>query len=447
MKIAIVGAGISGLGCAYALSKIPEIDLTIYEGGSHIGGHSNTVDLTIDTATGSISHGIDTGFLVFNERTYPRLIRLFEELDVPVSKSEMSFSASIPQIGKKNIEWAGTSLDSLFAQRKNLMKPSFLRMVADVIRFNKLCTKVAIENKTDGLELSVGEFIQKYQFSEAFRDWYFLPMVGAIWSCSVSQMLSFPISTMIRFCHNHGLIQITNRPQWLTVNGGSREYVNRIVKSISSNGGQFIRESVTNVSRKNDGIQISSKTSTKNFDHVIFATHSDQALKLISDIHEQELGILSSIKYQSNTVILHTDDKLLPENKKCWAAWNYTCSLANGSNAQQVCVNYLINKLQPLPLALNDQAIIVSLNPVMEPARNKIHTEIQYSHPIFDQAAVEAQANLSLIQGHRNTWFCGAWTGYGFHEDGLRSGELVAEAISEIIHRPIHNDLKPYELS
>jgi predicted NAD/FAD-binding protein len=447
MKIAIVGAGISGLGCAHALSKIPGIDLTIYEGGSHIGGHSNTVDLTINTSSGEISHGIDTGFLVFNERTYPRLIRLFDELNVPVSKSDMSFSASIPQKNGKYVEWAGTSLDSLFAQRKNLLKPSFLRMVADIARFNKLCTTLALKDKADELEISVGEFIDKHRFSDVFRDWYFLPMIGAIWSCSVSQMLSFPISTMIRFCHNHGLIQITDRPQWLTVNGGSREYVNRIVESIRKSGGKFIRESVANVSRKNAEVQIDSKSSTQKFDHVIFATHSDQALKLIGDIHEQEFGILSSVKYQSNKVILHTDEKLLPENKKCWAAWNYTCSLANDSTTQQVCVNYLINKLQPLPVEWNDQPVIVSLNPVLEPKKNTIHAEIEYSHPIFDQTAVDAQANLSLIQGHRNTWFCGAWTGYGFHEDGLRSGELVAEAISEIINRPLHQDSKPYELS
>jgi predicted NAD/FAD-binding protein len=447
MKIAIVGAGISGLGCAHALSKIPGIDLTIYEGGSHIGGHSNTVDLTINTSSGEISHGIDTGFLVFNERTYPRLIRLFDELNVPVSKSDMSFSASIPQKNGKYVEWAGTSLDSLFAQRKNLLKPSFLRMVADIAKFNKLCTTLALKDKADELEISVGEFIDKHRFSDVFRDWYFLPMIGAIWSCSVSQMLSFPISTMIRFCHNHGLIQITDRPQWLTVNGGSREYVNRIVESIRKSGGKFIRESVANVSRKNAEVQIDSKSSTQKFDHVIFATHSDQALKLIGDIHEQEFGILSSVKYQSNKVILHTDEKLLPENKKCWAAWNYTCSLANDSTTQQVCVNYLINKLQPLPVEWNDQPVIVSLNPVLEPKKNTIHAEIEYSHPIFDQTAVDAQANLSLIQGHRNTWFCGAWTGYGFHEDGLRSGELVAEAISEIINRPLHQDSKPYELS
>lgn len=447
MKIAIVGAGISGLGCAHALSKISAIDLTIYEGGAHIGGHSNTVDLTINTKAGPVTHGIDTGFLVFNERTYPRLIRLFDELNVPISKSDMSFSASIPQIHGGNIEWAGTSLDSLFAQRKNLLKPSFLRMVADVIKFNKLCTKFAVENKTNELELSVGEFIEKHQFSEAFRDWYFLPMVGAIWSCSVSQMLSFPISTMIRFCHNHGLIKISDRPQWLTVNGGSREYVSLIVDSITANGGKFIRESVTSVLRKSNQVQISSTDSIKNFDHVIFATHSDQALKLLADIHEQEQAILSSVKYQNNKVILHTDEKLLPENKKCWAAWNYTCSIADQSNPQQVCVNYLINKLQPLPAEWQDQAVIVSLNPVIEPDKNTIHAEIAYAHPIFDKAAVDAQANLPLIQGHRNTWFCGAWTGYGFHEDGLRSGELVAEAISEIINRPLHQDSKPYELS
>jgi predicted NAD/FAD-binding protein len=304
-----------------------------------------------------------------------------------------------------------------------------------------------LKDKADELEISVGEFIDKHRFSDVFRDWYFLPMIGAIWSCSVSQMLSFPISTMIRFCHNHGLIQITDRPQWLTVNGGSREYVNRIVESIRKSGGKFIRESVANVSRKNAEVQIDSKSSTQKFDHVIFATHSDQALKLIGDIHEQEFGILSSVKYQSNKVILHTDEKLLPENKKCWAAWNYTCSLANDSTTQQVCVNYLINKLQPLPVEWNDQPVIVSLNPVLEPKKNTIHAEIEYSHPIFDQTAVDAQTNLSLIQGHRNTWFCGAWTGYGFHEDGLRSGELVAEAISEIINRPLHQDSKPYELS
>lgn len=447
MKIAIVGAGISGLGCAHALSKLAGLELTIYEGGPHIGGHSNTVDLTIETVNGPVTHGIDTGFLVFNERTYPRLIRLFNELNVPISKSDMSFSASIPQTYGENIEWAGTSLDSLFAQRKNLIKPAFLRMVSDILRFNKLCTNAAVENKVGELELSVGEFIKKHRFSEAFRDWYFLPMVGAIWSCSVSQMLSFPISTMIRFCHNHGLIQITDRPQWLTVDGGSREYVNRIVSAISSRGGEFIREPVTSVSRRNGCADVVSGNSTKTYDHVIFATHSDQALELISDVHEQELNILSSIKYQSNKVILHTDEKLLPKNKKCWAAWNYTSSLANSMNDQQVCVNYLINKLQPLPAAWQDQPVIVSLNPVMTPDKHSIHAEINYAHPIFDKAAVEAQANLPLIQGNRNTWFCGAWTGYGFHEDGLRSGELVAEAISEIIHRPLHQDSRPYELS
>lgn len=447
MKIAIIGAGISGLGCAYSLSKLPSVDLTIYEGAAHIGGHSNTVDLTIQTTIGPITHGIDTGFLVFNERTYPRLLRLFDELNVPISKSDMSFSASIPQQNTENIEWAGTSIDALFAQRRNLLKPSFLKMVADIIRFNKLCTSIAVENKTDELELSVGKFIEKHQFSNAFKDWYFLPMIGAIWSCSVSQMLSFPISTMIRFCHNHGLIQITDRPQWLTVTGGSREYVKRIADSITARGGKFIRESVTSVHRTNNAVQISSSGSTKQFDQVIFATHSDQALRLIGDLHEEEREILGSVKYQNNKVVLHTDEKLLPKNKKCWAAWNYTCTESNTVDAQEVCVNYLINKLQPLPYEWNDQAVIVSLNPVLQPDLNKIHAQIEYAHPIFDQAAVDAQAKLSLSQGNRNTWFCGAWTGYGFHEDGLRSGELVAEAIYKIVNRPLQQNLESYEHS
>lgn len=228
MKIAVIGAGISGLGCAYALSKLPNIELTIYEGGDHIGGHSNTVDLTLDTDKGPVTHGIDTGFLVFNQRTYPRLLRLFHEIDAPIAKSDMSFSVSIPNHDGQYLEWAGTDLNSLFAQRENLFNLSFLVMVKDIIRFNGLCTKLALNKKLDQLDLTVGEFITKHGFSQQFQDWYFLPMVGAIWSCPVEQMLAFPISTMIRFCHNHGLIKITDRPQWLTVSGGSREYVKKI---------------------------------------------------------------------------------------------------------------------------------------------------------------------------------------------------------------------------
>jgi predicted NAD/FAD-binding protein len=433
MKIAVIGAGISGLGCAYALSKLENIELTIYEGGDHIGGHSNTVDLTLDTSVGPVTHGIDTGFLVFNQRTYPRLLRLFHEIDAPIAKSDMSFSVSIPNQDEKNLEWAGTDLNSLFAQRENLFNLNFLVMVKDIIRFNSLCTKLALNKKLDELNLTVGEFINKHGFSKEFQDWYFLPMVGAIWSCPVEQMLEFPISTMIRFCHNHGLIKITDRPQWLTVSGGSKEYVKRICEKIKFAGGNFKRLKVKSIKRLNNQVQVFTDQSSETYDQVVMATHSDETLQLLADPSSDERSILSSINYQQNRAVLHTDASVLPQEKRCWAAWNYTTNSSIEAENKRVCVNYLINKLQPLPESWNNQPIIVSLNPVIEPASETIRADIEYAHPIFDEAAINAQSNLPLIQGYQNTWFCGAWTGYGFHEDGLRSGELVAEAIHELL--------------
>jgi predicted NAD/FAD-binding protein len=433
MKIAVIGAGISGLGCAYALSKLENIELTIYEGGDHIGGHSNTVDLTLDTSVGSVTHGIDTGFLVFNQRTYPRLLRLFHEIDAPIAKSDMSFSVSIPNQDGQNLEWAGTDLNSLFAQRENLFNLNFLVMVKDIIRFNSLCTKLALNKKLDELNLTVGEFIKKHGFSKEFQDWYFLPMVGAIWSCPVEQMLEFPISTMIRFCHNHGLIKITDRPQWLTVSGGSKEYVKRICEKIKFAGGNFKRLKVKSIKRLNNQVQVFTDQSSETYDQVVMATHSDETLQLLADPSSDERSILSSINYQQNRAVLHTDASVLPQEKRCWAAWNYTTNSSIEAENKRVCVNYLINKLQPLPESWNNQPIIVSLNPVIEPASETIRADIEYAHPIFDEAAINAQSNLPLIQGSNNTWFCGAWTGYGFHEDGLRSGELVAEAIHELL--------------
>jgi predicted NAD/FAD-binding protein len=233
----------------------------------------------------------------------------------------------------------------------------------------------------------------------------------------------------------------------MTVQGGSREYVKRIVTAIESSGAQFVRESVSAVTRINGKVQISTHSSTSEYDHVVFSAHSDQTKKMLTDTSADESAILGSISYQQNKVILHTDKKLLPKNKKCWAAWNYTSSKAQGSKAKQVCVHYLINQLQPLPSEWEDQVVIVSLNPIVQPQKETVRAEIEYAHPVFDQAAIEAQANLPLIQGVRNTWFCGAWTGYGFHEDGLRSGELVAEAIHEILHQPHRQNLSTHELS
>jgi uncharacterized protein len=445
-RIAIIGAGISGLGCAYGLRQHPDLDITIYESGKHIGGHSNTVDIEIDTPRGKVKHGVDTGFLVFNRRTYPRLVRLFEELAVPIFPSEMSFSVKLEST--RPLEWAGNDLNSFFGQRRNVFSPSFWKMARDIMRFNRLATALALQQESTDRTLalapaeSIADFLDRHRFSQPFRDWYFLPMIGAIWSCSVDQMLEFPIQTMARFCHNHGLLKIQDRPQWLTVQGGSREYVRRLVDALDARGVHWLREPVLKVNvpaadTHQQAIEIISASGTQHYDEVVMACHSDQSLRLLHGIDLDSQSILSSIPYQPNRAILHTDASFLPSNKRCWAAWNYTAQAKRNVAAQDsVSVSYLINRLQPLPSALSDIPIIVTLNPLREPDPNTVLQEIRYAHPVFDMRATQAQSSLPLVQGKSSVWYCGAWTGYGFHEDGLRSGELVAEAILERLHQP-----------
>jgi predicted NAD/FAD-binding protein len=455
-KVAIIGAGISGLGCAYALRQHPDLEITLFEGGDHIGGHSNTVDFTLETPHGQMTHGVDTGFLVFNRKTYPRLVRLFEEIQVPIAPSEMSFSVSIDAGGKtgrsKKIEWAGNDLNSFFGQRSNLFSLSFWRMAYDILRFNRLATRLAEEQITAKLEYSepderIKDFLDRNRFSTSFRENYFLPMIGAIWSCSVEQMLEFPIQTMVRFCHNHGLLQIQNRPQWLTVQGGSREYVKLLVAVLEKHHIQFVRESVTRVNAKktvDSLVEVITSSGLHQFDEVVMACHSDQALELVHGIGQDARNILASVPYQKNRAILHTDINFLPTTERCWAAWNYTAKSGATPTAQQhVSVNYLINRLQPLPKAFKGTQVIVSLNPLTDPNPKLVHEEIHYSHPVFDMRAVQAQKELPLIQGNASIWYCGAWTGFGFHEDGLRSGELVAmDLMEKIAHRVQPNSIK-----
>jgi len=449
-RIAIIGAGISGLGCAYALREYPEFDLTLYESGDHIGGHSNTVDFKYEIDGKEISHGVDTGFLVFNRKTYPRLVRLFEEIQAPVAPSEMSFSVSIDTSEKKhihkNIEWAGNDLNSFFGQRSNLLSPSFWRMAYDILRFNRLATQLAQQQIEAGHlykepDETIAKFLERNSFSQSFRENYFLPMIGAIWSCSVEQMLEFPIQTMVRFCHNHGLLQIQNRPQWLTIQGGSREYVKRIVTSLEKHNVKIVRARVERVTTNSaSSVEVMTPSGSAWFDEVVMACHSDQTLDLVHGIDQQARNILAAIPYQKNRAILHTDVRFLPEAKRCWAAWNYTAKAGMSiSSKQHVSVNYLINGLQPLPPELSNTPIIVSLNPADEPDPKLVHQEIHYSHPVFDMSAIQAQKELPLIQGTASIWYCGAWTGFGFHEDGLRSGELVAEALIEGIRTPLKN--------
>ena len=281
-------------------------------------------------------------------------------------------------------------------------------------------------------------FLRAHGFSDEFRDWYLLPMIGCIWSCPTEQMLRFPIGTLIRFCHNHGLLQVTDRPQWWTVNGGARNYVDRIVGGLRD---ARLNTPVLSVRRDADGVDVHTTSGAERFDHLVLATHSDQALALLAEPSTQEQALLGAIRYQSNLAVLHTDRSVLPRDQRAWAAWNYERA-AGGDGAAQVCLHYLLNRLQPLPW---QQPVIVSLNPAREIARTRVMGEYEYAHPVFDQAAIRAQAQLATIQGKQRTWFAGAWTGYGFHEDGLKSG--MAAATGVLLQAEVEREAAMQELS
>ncbi len=437
MKVAIVGSGISGLAAAHALAG--HADITLFEAGGWFGGHTHTVDVTLPTSQGPVTHGVDTGFLVFNERTYPRLIELFAELGVQTVKSDMSFSVQVPGVFRSGpLEWSGSSLNTVFAQRANLARPRFLRMLADLLRFNRLATRSAQSGQEAGMLQPLGDFLREHRFSDEFRDWYLLPMIGCIWSCPTQEMLRFPVGTLIRFCHNHGLLQVTGRPQWWTVNGGARNYVQRIVGGLAD---ARLNTPVLSVRRSEDGVDVHTTSGSERFDHLVLATHSDQALALLAEPSPQEQALLGAIRYQSNVAVLHTDRSVLPRNPRAWAAWNYERP-AGGDGSAQVCLHYLLNRLQPLPW---QQPVIVSLNPAREIARTRVMGEYEYAHPVFDQAAIRAQGQLATIQGKQRTWFAGAWTGYGFHEDGLKSG--MAAATGVLLQAEVEREAANQELS
>jgi predicted NAD/FAD-binding protein len=415
-RIAVIGSGISGLAVAHALA--PASRLTLFEAGSHFGGHSHTVDVRLN----GVRHGVDTGFLVFNHRTYPRLVELFDSLGVPTAQSEMSFSVQVPEQG---IEWSGCNLNTVFAQRRNLLRPRFLAMLAQILRFNRLARGIAEAGDEAHLTEPIGDFLARHGFGAAFRDWYLLPMLGCIWSCPTDQMLRFPVATMIRFCHNHGLIQVSNRPQWHSVVGGSRVYVRKMLEGLHDTR---LRTPVRSVRRSAAGVLVASDAGTERFDEVVLACHSDQALALLDDASDAERRVLGAVRYQPNRAVLHTDTALLPRRRLAWAAWNYERAADTLQEQSAVCLHYLINRLQPLPWTT---PVVVSLNPSRQPATDKVIGEFDYSHPVFDAAAIDAQYRLPQIQGHMNTWFCGAWTRYGFHEDGLMSGQAVSTALRE----------------
>jgi len=419
MKLAIVGSGISGLAVAHRLRG--QADITLFEAGDYFGGHTHTVDLTLVQAGGPVTHGIDTGFLVFNERTYPELIRLLAELDVTTARSDMSFSAQVMgPTGQPALAWSGSSLNTVFAQRRNLLRPRFLGMLADVLRFNRLANALARGNRDAELMQPLADFLRQQGFSDAFRDWYLLPMLGCIWSCPTDQMLQFPLATLIRFCHNHGLIQVSNRPQWWTVAGGARQYVDKITAGIAD---KRLRCPVQLIQRDEQGVLVTSGGQTERFDKLVLASHSDQSLALLAEPSDAERAVLGAIRYQLNRAVLHTDASVLPRQRLAWAAWNYESAHQPDSAGQRVCLHYWINQLQPLPFT---QPVLVSLNPLRPIDPHQVHGSFDYAHPVFDLAAIRAQSGVAALQGQHHTYFCGAWTGYGFHEDGLKSGLRVA---------------------
>jgi predicted NAD/FAD-binding protein len=413
LKVAVIGTGISGLSAAWLLNK--SHDITVYEQNGYVGGHSNTSDVVIEGKT----IPVDTGFIVFNPVNYPNLVALFEHLDVESNSSEMSFAASL---NDKKLEYSGTDLNGLFAQRRNIFRPRFLRMLKDLQRFYSQAES-QLDDETLR-ELTLAEFLHRERYSDAFIYDHLMPMGAAIWSSSVKQMLAFPTLAFLRFFKNHGLIQLTNRPEWRTVSGGSREYVRKLTAGFADH--IHCRTPVTKFTR-NDGrcTLTTADGHTTEFDHVVLACHADQALSLIDQPSREEQETLGQIRYQNNVAVLHSDTTLMPKRRRAWASWNYM-GTGDSPADQALCVTYWMNRLQNLD---TDTPILVTLNPIQEIAPEKIIREFNYTHPIFDVAALQAQRRLWTLQGQHNTWFCGAYFGSGFHEDGIQAGLAVAEKL------------------
>ncbi len=419
-RIAIVGSGIAGLGAAWALHEDNEI--VVYEADSRVGGHSNTVD--VPTRTGVTR--VDTGFIVYNEVTYPNLTRLFAHLDVPTEPSDMSFSYSLDH----RREYAA-NLRGVFAQPSNLLRRPFLRMLLDIERFRRIGSgMVPYENE------SIGDLMERHGFSSAFLEDYLFPMTGAIWSASESEISGFPAATILRFLSNHGLIEVIGRPKWRTVSGGSRSYVERLSAGFSHQ--IRLDDPVKRIERKPSQVVVHSSSGTDRFDQVILASHSDQSLAILgSDATEEERVLLGSIPYQENVAVLHSDPALMPSRRGVWSSWNAMASTSLPGRPV-ASVTYWMNRLQNLD---RGTPLFVSLNPIREPRERLVHASFSYAHPQFDSAAVDAQQGIARIQGRNRTWFAGAYLGYGFHEDGLQSGLNVAAALGS--PAPWHGSFEP----
>jgi predicted NAD/FAD-binding protein len=411
LDIAVVGTGISGMAAAWLLSQRHRV--TVFESASRLGGHTNTVDV----ASGNGSQPVDTGFIVFNEATYPNLTALFAHLGVATQASEMSFAVSL-DAGR--LEYAGTDLNGLFAQRRNLIRPRFLLMLRDLLRFYR-----EAPGKLEAMAtLSLGAFLDQEGYGRAFRDDHLLPMAAAIWSAPSKTLLDFPAISFVRFCENHGLLRITDRPIWRTVAGGSRSYMAPLTAPYRDR--IHLDHGIVAVQREVDGVTLRDRQGmASRFDHVVIATHADQALRMLDAPSDQQREVLGAFRYSQNRAVLHRDPRLMPKRKNVWASWNYLGR--SGRDVDDVCVTYWMNRLQNLP---GPTPYFVTLNPTLDPAG--VLREETYTHPIFDLGALAAQKRLWSLQGQDNIWFCGAHFGAGFHEDGLQAGLAVAEALGGV---------------
>ena len=415
MKIAIIGSGIAGLTSAYLLSRRHEI--TLFEAGNRIGGHTHTVNVTVDDK----SYAIDTGFIVFNDWTYPNFIRLLGQIGVKFKPTEMSFSVCDENT---RFEYNGNNINSLFAQRSNILSPGFWGMLRDILRFNREAP-LDLQEQRISADMTLGDYLEAKGYGPRFILQYIVPMGAAIWSMSLVDMLKFPLQFFVRFFKNHGLLSVNNRPQWCVIEGGSSSYIEPLTRNFR----EHIRLDcpVHLVERNEEGVVVHSAAGTEAFDKVVFACHSDQALALLGDPSESELQILGALPYADNDVVLHTDTRLLPDRQLAWASWNYRLT---PNRQTQAAVTYDMNILQGID---SDTTFCVSLNqtPMINPL--KILARYTYAHPQYSLAAVAAQGRREEISGVRNTFYCGAYWANGFHEDGVVSALHVAQAFGEAL--------------
>ena len=414
MKIAVIGSGISGLSSAYYLSKKHKVDL--FEKQDRFGGHSYTLDVKLNEKE---KVAVDAGFMVFNKITYPNLINFFKENDIEIEKSDMSFSVSVKGT---NIEYCGKGLNGIFSNRGNLLNLKFVKMFFEIINFYKRCEKL---NSNNIEKITLGEYLTKIGKSKYFIDYHIIPMVSAIWSMPPFEASQMPLTFFLSFFKNHGLFKLKDRPQCYTVTNRSKTYVDKILSKVS--GEYFKNYEINKIIRDNNGVKVyyGSENEFFNYDKVVLASHADESLKIISDITNKEREILSNFKYKPNKAVIHSDENLMPLNKNAWCSWN---SSLNPDNKEQSSVTYWLNQLQNLK---TDKNIFLTINPFVEIASDKIYHKIDFTHPYYDEKALQNQSNLKTIQNKNNTLFAGSYFGYGFHEDGIKSSIEMLKTLND----------------